>query len=139
MKLLYELVIFFVLTPDYVDPIIELIEKDEKYFDYILYRQHIMIDEDGDSVKNLNLLGRDLKNIIIIDDIQRYFKLQKENGICIRPFYGNALSDRNTLKTLNNILQKIRFDADETKDIRISLEKYKHLLYTIVTSTNERI
>ena len=137
MKLLYELVVFSAGTPDYVDPIIELIEKEEKFFDYVLYRQHIMIDEDGDSIKNLNLLGRDLKNIIIIDDIQKYFKLQKENGICIRPFCGNVLSDRKTLKTLNNILQKIRFDADETKDIRISLEKYKNLLYPIVTNTNE--
>ena len=137
MKLLYELVIFSAGTPDYVDPIIELIEKDEKFFDYVLYRQHIMIDENGDGIKNLSLLGRDLKNIIIIDDVQRYFKLQKENGICIRPFCGNILSDRKTLKTLNNILQKIRFDADETKDIRISLEKYKHLLYPIVTNSNE--
>jgi len=137
MKLLYELVIFSAGTPDYVDPIIELIEKDEKFFDYVLYRQHIMIDEKGDSIKNLSLLGRDLKNIIIIDDVQKYFKLQKENGICIRPFCGNVLSDRKTLKTLNSILQKIRFDADETKDIRISLEKYKHLLYPIVANTNE--
>ena len=137
MKLLYEIVIFSAGTPDYVDPIIELIEKEEKFFDYVLYRQHIMIDENGDGIKNLSLLGRDLKNIIIIDDVQKYFKLQKENGICIRPFCGNVLSDRKTLKTLNNILQKIRFDADETKDIRISLEKYKHLLYPIVTNTSE--
>ena len=63
--------------------------------------------------------------------------MQKENGICIKPFCGNVLSDRNTLKTLNNILQKIRFDADETKDIRISLEKYRHLLYPIVNNSNE--
>ena len=137
MKLLYELIIFSSGTPDYVDPIIKMIEKDEKYFDYILYRQHIIIDENGDKIKDLNLIGRDLKNVIIIDDISRYFKLQKENGICIRPFNGNILSDRKTLKTLNNVLQKIRFDADETKDIRISLDKYRHLLYPIVINNNE--
>ena len=137
MKLLYELVIFSSGTPDYVDPIIKIIEKEEKFFDYILYREHITIDESGVSVKDLNLIGRNLKNIIIIDDEPDYFKLQKENGICIRPFYGNIVSDRKTLKTLNTILQKIRFDADETKDIRISLEKYKYLLYPIVINSNE--
>ena len=136
MKLLFELVIFSSGTPDYVDPIIKIIEKDEKYFDYILYRQHITTDENGDTIKNLNLIGRDLKNVIIVDDIPKYFKLQKENGICIRPFYGNILSDRKTLSTLKNVLTKIRFDADETKDIRISLEKYRHLLYPIVTNSN---
>ena len=137
MKLLFELIIFTSGTPDYVDPIVKMIEKDEKFFDYILYRQHITIDENGDKVKDLSIIGRDLKNVIIIDDISRYFKLQKKNGICIRPFHGNVLSDRKTLKTLNSVLQKIRFDADETKDIRISLNKYKYLLYPVVINNNE--
>ena len=136
MKLLFELVIFTSGTPDYVDPIVKIIEKKEKYFDYILYRQHITKDENGDALKNLNLIGRDLKNVIIIDDIAKYFKLHKENGICIRPFCGNNLADRKTLKTLNNVLKKVRLDADETKDIRISLEKYRNLLYPIVTDNN---
>ena len=53
MKILSELVIFSSGTPDYVEPIVKFIEKDEKFFDYILYRQHITIDENGDNVKNL--------------------------------------------------------------------------------------
>ena len=136
MKILFELVIFTSGTPEYVDPIVKIIEKEEKYFDYILYRQHITKDENGDNIKNLNLIGRDLKNVIIIDDIAQYFKLQKENGICIRPFCGNNLADRKTLKILNNVLKKIRLDADETKDIRISLDKYRNMLYPIVTDIN---
>ena len=137
MKPLFELVIFSSGTPDYVDPIVKMIEKDEKFFDYILYRQHITTDENGDNIKNLNLIGRDLKNVIIIDDISKYFKLQKGNGICIKPFCGNILSDRKTLKTLNKVLQQIRIDADKTRDIRISLDKYKHLLYPVVCNENE--
>ena len=137
MKLLYELVIFSSGTPDYVDPIVKIIEKDEKFFDYILYRQHITTDENGDNIKDLNLIGRDLKKVIIIDDISKYFKLHKRNGICIKPFCGNILSDRKTLKSLKRILQQIRFDADKTKDIRISLEKYKHLLYPIVCNNDK--
>lgn len=53
MKILSELVIFSSGTPDYVEPIVKFIEKDEKFFDYILYRQNITIDENGDNVKNL--------------------------------------------------------------------------------------
>ena len=137
MKLIFELIIFSSGTPDYVDPIIKIIEKNEKYFDYILYRHHITLDEDGNNVKNLDLIGRDLKKVIIIDDIPRYFHLQKRNGINIKPFCGNILSDTKTLKTLNTVLKKIRVDVDETDDIRISLEKYKHLLYPNVINEIE--
>ena len=129
MKPLFELIVFSSGTPDYVDPIIKIIEKNEKFFDHVLYRHHISLDDEGNNVKNLDLIGRDLKKTIIIDDIPRYFHLQKRNGINIKPFCGNILSDTKTLKTLNNVLKIIRADAEETEDIRISLEKYKHLLY----------
>ena len=132
MKLLYELILFSARNQDYVDPIVKLIEKHEKYFDYILYEQHMVVDENGDRIKNLNLIGRNLNSVIIIDNVSKNYKLQKENGICIKPFCGNIASDKKTLKTLNNVLQRIRFDADKTKDIRISLNKYKYLLYPIV-------
>ena len=137
MKPLFELIIFSSGTPDYVDPIIKIIEKNEKFFDHVLYRHHISLDDEGNNVKNLDLIGRDLKKIIIIDDIPRYFHLQKRNGINIKPFCGNILSDTKTLKTLNNVLKIIRADAEESQDIRISLEKYKHLLYPNVINDIE--
>ena len=137
MKILYELIIFSSRSQDYVSPIIQKIENDEKFFDYVLYKQHMFTDENGDIVKNLNSIGRNLNSTIIIDDDSKNFKMQKENGICIRPFYGNNISDDKTLNILNKVLQRIRFDADETKDIRISLRKFKHLLYPIVISDKE--
>ena len=137
MKLLYELILFSSGTQDYVEPIVKKIEKNEKYFDYVLYRNHMTTDENGERIKNLNLIGRNLNSVIIIDDVSKNFKLQKDNGICIRPFCGNCSTDGKTLKTLNNVLQKIRFNVDETNDIRISLKKYKYLLYPIVTSEKE--
>jgi Dullard-like phosphatase family protein len=137
MKSLFELIIFSSGTPDYVDPIIKFIEKKEKYFDHILYRHHITLDDDGNNVKNLALIGRDLKKVLIIDDIPRYYHLQKENGINIKPFYGNILSDTKTLKLLNTALKKIIKDAEQTKDIRISLEKFKAMLYPDVINNIE--
>jgi Dullard-like phosphatase family protein len=137
MKKIFELIIFSSGTADYVNPIVEIIENDEKFFDFVLYRNHITLDEDGNNVKNLDLIGRNIKKIIIIDDIPRYFKLQKDNGINIKPFLGNISSDKNTLKTLAYILKKIRIDAKETNDIRISLKKFKHMLYPDVINSME--
>ena len=135
MKPLYELVLFSFGTKDYVDYILSIIEKNGKIFEYVLYRQHATYEK-GDYVKNLSLLGRDLKRIIIVDDIPHVFKLQKNNGLCIKAFYGDVISDRNTLKLLGKILEKIRFDAEENDgDIRKSLKKQRNLIFTNITTS----
>ena len=126
MKKIYELILFSLGTSEYVSPIIKNIEKKEKFFEHILYREHVTYDDNGYFFKNLNLLNRDVKNIIIVDDNYKNFKYHKSNGICIKPFYGDSISDKNTLKILGNILFKIRYDADLTGDIRISLNKEKN-------------
>ena len=133
MKQFYELILFSSGTSDYVDPIINSIEKNEKYFEFVLYRQHISFDERGESFKNLNLLNRDIKNILIIDNIENNFKFHKANGICIKPFYGDLEKDRNILNLLGQILVKIRINAEESGDIRISLNNEKNnIIYSKV-------
>ena len=127
MKNMCELILFSFGTSNYVDSIINVIEKDEKYFEYILDRNHGMY-ENGMCVKDLGMLNRDLKSIIIIDDTSKYFQLHKENGICVKPFYGDVENDKNTLIILGNILEKIFYDANVTGDVRISLQKFKKLL-----------
>ena len=133
MKFLYELILFSFGTPEYVDPIVNIIEKNEKYFEYRLYRQHASLNG-NDYVKDLNKLGRDLKKIIIVDNLPQAFKLQKNNGICIKAFYGDSIGDRNTLKVLSEILERIRYNADECNDIRDSLKKESHLIISRITS-----
>ena len=123
-------------TSEYVDPIINIIEKKEKYFEYRLYRQHAKIDGNN-FIKDLNYLGRDIKKIIIVDNMPQAFKLHKKNGICIKGFYGDVVSDRNTLKILSIILEKIRFDADESKDIRDSLKKEENDIFSKITFNDD--
>ena len=122
MKKNYELILFTSATHEYVDPIVKFIEKDEKYFDYILYRNHLSYDEKGEYFKNLNLLNRNIKKIIIVDDCENNFKLHKSNGICLKPFYGDS---DNVLNLLSRILIKMKIDADKIGDIRICLKQVK--------------
>ena len=133
MKQLFELVLFSFGTKEYVDNIMEKIEQKEKFFDYFLYRQHSSY-KNGDYVKDLSRLGRNMKKILIVDDIPQVFKLQKENGICIKPFYGDIISDRNTLKILGKLLERIRYEADNYGDIRKSLSKYRNFIFTHITT-----
>ena len=136
MKPLYELVIFSFGTYQYVDNVIKIIEKKEKFFEHVLYRQHATVNN-GEYIKDLSLLGRDLKNIIIVDDIPQVFKLQERNGICIKAFYGDTVTERNTLKILGKILETVRFDAEETGDIRKSLDKQRNIIFTHITTNLE--
>ena len=122
MKKIFELILFTSAMNDYVDPIVNFIEKDEKYFDFILYRKHLSYDEKGESFKNLNLLNRNGKKIIIVDDTEKNFKLHKSNGICIKTFYGE---NDNVLSVLSRILIKLKLDAEKTGDIRIGLKQIK--------------
>ena len=127
MKKEYELILFSFGNEKYVDPIIEMIEKKEKYFSYRLYRKHAVLSGKN-FVKDLSRLGRDLKTILIIDNLPQAFKLQKENGIWVKAFYGDCKGDNKTLKKLGDVLERIKMDALETKDIRISLAKEQNNL-----------
>ena len=130
MKKNYELILFSEKDKNYIDPIIKKIEEFEKYFEHILTKEHLNMDESGNLCKDLNLLNRNEKNIIIIDDCFKNFKLHKRNGICIKSFDGDK--NDNILIELGKILFNIKNNTDKTGDIRISLEKEKNNLYSIV-------
>ena len=130
MKHLYEMVIFTVSHEDYANKVIDCIEKKEKYFAYKLYRQHVTFIG-GEYFKDLSKIGRDLRKVIVVDNMPQNFALQKENGICIRAFYGKCNEDNNILNELGDILERIRFDTKE--DIRETLLLYKDRIRERVT------
>ena len=133
MKKIYELVLFSYATYEYIEKVLKIIESKEKFFDYILDRRHITY-ENGSYIKNLSLIGRDLKNVIIVDDKPQAFKMHKENGIFIKPFYGDCLNNKNLLKNLIDILKDIRKDVETSGDIRKSIQKKNHDIFTKITT-----
>ena len=68
--------------------------------------------------------------IIIVDNMPQNFRLQKENGINIKAFWGEDSSD-NVLAELGIILVNIAIDGG---DVRKGLEKYKDEIIRKVTS-----
>ena len=125
----YELVVFTAATQEYADPIINALETNKKYFDYRLYRKHTIII-DNDFVKDLSKLGRDMSKTIIVDNMEQNYKLQKSNGITIRPFWGKDNEDT-ALVDLLDILIKI---VDKKMDVRMGLKLFKEDIISKVTS-----
>ena len=129
MKNYYELIVFTSATEKYADIIINEIENKQKYFDYRLYRKHTVM-YNGDLVKDLSKLGRDLSKIIIVDNIPQNFRFQKENGIFIKAFWGEDKMDI-ALYNLGDILEKI---AKDFEDVRQGLVFYKEEILSKVSS-----
>jgi Dullard-like phosphatase family protein len=125
----YELIIFTTATQDYADALIDEVEDNKIYFDHRLYREHAVII-DNDFVKDLTRIGRPLDKIIIVDNMPQNFRLQKENGIIIKAFWGEDDHDT-ALLDLYPILVNI---AKEGGDVRKSLVKYKDEIVKNVTS-----
>ena len=125
----YELILFTTATQEYTDVLIDAIEEDQIYFDHRLYREHAVIIE-NDFVKDLTRIGRPLDKIIIVDNMPQNFRLQKENGIIIKAFWGEDIYDT-ALLDLIPILVNI---AKEGGDVRKSLVKYKDDIFKNVTS-----
>ena len=126
----YELIVFTSGTQDYADPLEDAIEQERKYFDARLYRQHT-ITCGKDIVKDISRIGRSLDKIIIVENMPQNYRLQKENGILIKSFYGEDIYD-NALASLGTILVQI---ANEFNDVRIGIAKYKNEILDKV-STN---
>lgn len=87
-----------------------------------LYRNSTLF-KDGEFIKDLSHLNRDLSKVIIIDDEAERFKLQPENGIAVKPFTDI------TNTTDNELLDLIPFLTDmavrEVPDLREELATYK--------------
>lgn len=102
----YELVLFTSAQEHYANSALELIDP-AKLITFRLYRQHLLIDQ-GKFVKDLRILGRDLKSVIIIDNEPKYFRNQTSNGIQIKSWIGDKTDLE--LETLSAILCN---DSDE--------------------------
>ena len=124
----YELIIFTEDTQDYGDELINGLEKKNIYFEHRFYRQHT-VKIDNDFIKDLDRIGSPLETMIIVDDMPQNYRLQKENGIHIKAFWGYDVND-NALEELGKILVNI---AKEGGDLRIGIEKYKYNILNKVT------
>ena len=134
MKQIYELILFSDNSFEYLINVIDTFEKKEKLFEYVLSNEQISFDKNG-SIKNVESIGRSLKYIIILDKDQTFLKLNNDNIIYVKPFYGAVNNDGNILNNLTDILKQIRYDMEDIDDVRLPLSNHKMEIFTKI-STN---
>jgi len=98
-----------------------------------------------DKNKDLKYLGRDLKKIIIIDNIAENFQNQPENGIFIKSFFDD-MEDK-TLSELAPLLKgfawkinkKIEIVTTNVSDVRVALRLYRDRVIRKITSIGKSV
>ena len=118
------------MSKNYAEAIIQQIEDGKKLFDYNLYREHCSLV--GRSfIKDISRIGRDMKKIIMVDDLEENLNLYSDNGILILPFDGDYNKDDRVLYELKKML--ILFYNLRYEDLRYALKSYKDEIYEKIT------
>ena len=137
----YEIIIFTAGVKEYAKIVLDLIENrlGKKIFDYRLYRENTIPNDEGIFIKDLSKIGRNMQKIIIVDNTKENYELQKENGIEIKSYYGfddkkldliednNFIDDDKCLSDLKRILVKIA--EEKPKNLVLSLKKYQKEIF----------
>ncbi|CAM9826076.1 unnamed protein product [Phaeothamnion confervicola] len=108
---LFEVVIFTASQRVYAETLLNMIDPKRKYIKHRLYRDSCL-PVDGNYLKDLNVLGRDLSAVALVDNSAYAYGFQIDNGIPIESWFDDE-EDRE----LSRLLPFLRRLA-KAKDVR---------------------
>ena len=112
----YELVLFTAATIEYADYFLKQIDHKNYFQGNVLAREHCQFEGDY-AIKDLRLLGRDLRKTIIIDNLKENFeKTTPDNGIHIKNFEG-CFDDTELPKYEKFLANLAMDDVDDVRDV----------------------
>ena len=118
MNKYFEIIIFTSSPKNYADNILDKIDLNGEFIKYRLYRRHA-IYENGDCVKKLSMIGRDLKKVVFVDNLKSNAKYNPDNLYHIKSWYSDI--EDNELIKLKDKLKEIAtcgvYDDDITKGL----------------------
>jgi len=117
---LFEVVVFTASLAEYAEPLVRILDTNN-VVSSLLYRQHCT-PLNGIYVKDLSLIGRDMKDIILIDNSPNSFLFQPENAYHIKNFFDDK-SDRELVR-LANFLEHL-VEVDDVRPIEELRKKYE--------------
>ena len=116
MSKFYELVIFTASISNYANPLLDRLDK-FRLITHRLFREHC-VSNNGLFIKDLRKLGRDLKNMIIIDNNPISYAVNQDNGIPILTWHYDK--NDNELMKLIPILEFL----SNVEDVRLYIIKF---------------
>jgi CTD small phosphatase-like protein 2 len=121
----FELIIFTASHSCYANEVIDYLDADNEWIHHRLFREHCYLTQEGLYVKDLRILGRDLNQVVLVDNAAYSYAFQLENGIPIYPYYQGRTDFE--LRVLEEYLMKLLTrDMRATNDSTFKLTQYKH-------------
>jgi len=117
----FEVIVFTASQQVYADALLNLIDPDHKYIRHRMFRDSCLSVE-GNFLKDLNVLGRDLKKSVLVDNSPHAFGYQVDNGIPIESWFDDP-KDTELLK-LERFLDTLHGEDDVRAIVRSTFQTY---------------
>ena len=79
----FEVAVFTAATSDWADRALAELDPTGELIDHRLYREHTTPAPGWPYVKDLSRLGRDLRNVVLVDDNELMFQAQPHNAVWV--------------------------------------------------------
>ena len=114
----YEIIIFTSSQKKYADKILNKIDVDGNLISHRLYKTHVLY-ENGKTVKNLNMIGRDLTKTIFVDNLRSNAKYNLSN-LCPITTWISDIFDNKLIKLKDKLIYIAtcgKYDNDITQGL----------------------
>lgn len=115
----YELVVYTAGSEEYANLVLDRLDPSRTLFSHRLYRQHcqyVAFDQHQHGfVKDLDILGRDMRRLVCVDNMIQFVRQGGENGIPIPSYIDNPLDF--ALKNLMYLLLLLEQSLDVRQDL----------------------
>lgn len=118
----FEVVVFTASQRVYADELLDRIDPEKKYIKHRMFRESCLPVE-GNYLKDLNVLGRDLSAAVLVDNSPHAFGYQIDNGIPIESWFDDP-HDTELLK-LEQFLRTLKGAQDVRPLVRAKFQTHR--------------